>query len=101
MTNQTLDERYEAHYANLIKQGESVVKQMKYIDNTDIHSKGVFLGYDWNTICNWISKNGVYGEDGDGYTFISREGTYEPQEFQNIITAILDEADEDELKVID
>jgi len=82
------------------EQGRKVVKQAKYIDNSDIKFKGVFLGYDWNTICNWVRDNELYGEDNDGSTMIYRDEVYEPKEFQEIITAILDEADEDELMVV-
>ena len=91
----------DAHTAQLAKQGDKVVKENKYINNSDLLFRGVFLGYDWNTICDWISKNGVYGEDGAGYAYISRDGEYNPEEFQHIVTSILDEAQKDELKVID
>ena len=80
--------------------GKTVVKQAKYIENTDIRYKGVFLGYDWNTICNWVRDNELYGVDVSGSTMIFRDEVYEPKEFQEIITAILDEAGEDELMVI-
>jgi len=83
------------------KEEVSVVKTTKYIDNSDLNIKGESLGYDWNTICDWIRENELYGQDGEGYTTISRDGKYFPKEFQHIITSILDEADEYKIKVID
>ena len=90
----------EEHYKRLAKQGKLVVKEDKYINNGDLNFKGLYLGFEWNDVCEWIRDNEVYGEDGAGYTYISRDGDYNP-EFKEIVNAILDEAQEEQLKVID
>ena len=81
--------------------GKTVVKEGKYIYNSDLISKGEYLGNDNDLINDWIYKNTVYGEDSSGYVLVSRNGDYEPQEFKNIIDAILDEAGVDKIMVID
>lgn len=89
----------------LAKQGKSVVKKDFYINSSDILFKGVFLGYDWNTISGWMQQAGMHGEDGDGYFVICRNGKEmgHSEEMVKIVEAILNEVSPtfSELKVID
>ena len=81
--------------------GKSVVKETKYILTGDIGSKAVYLGFDENRILDIAAKHEIYGEDGSGYSEIRRDYSYPEEDFQKVITAILDEADSDMLMVID
>ena len=91
------------HEESIGKQGKKVVKQEYIIDNSDINKKGQYLGYDWNTICDWLACSELYGEDGAGYTFIERGETFKPTELQHIIDEIFKEVPPhiDSIRVID
>lgn len=98
----------DSHTAQLAKQGEKVTKVTAYINSSDLLFKGVFLGHNWNTICNWTQQNGLHSEDGAGFFYINRAtdtgGEFtplEPQEMQDIVNTILDETSVDTLKVIE
>lgn len=88
---------------NIKEQGRKVLKQQYYIENADINFKGAFLGYDWNTICDWISTCGIYGEDGSGSYIVSRdEYKFKVPEMNEIFDAIFEENPQaDEISVID
>lgn len=49
-----------------------VVKSIYSMDNSDINVVGEHLGYDWNEVCDEISKSGFYGQDGSGSFTIFR-----------------------------
>lgn len=50
-----------------------VLKQTWTMENSDINVVGVHLGYDWNQVCDEISKAGFYAEDGDGAFSVYRD----------------------------
>jgi hypothetical protein len=43
-----------------------VLKSVWTMENSGINVVGEHLGYDWNQVCDEISKAGFYAEDGDG-----------------------------------
>lgn len=55
----------------------NVVKSIYSMDNSDINVVGEYLGYDWNEICDEISSEGFYGQDGTGCFYISRSSKNE------------------------
>ena len=81
--------------------GEKIVKEAKYILSGEIALKARFLGLDERKISDLAVKNGLYGQDGSGYSEIIRSYTYPDEDFQKVITAILDEADTDTVLVLD
>lgn len=50
-----------------------VLKSVWTMENSDINVVGVHLGYDWNNVCDEISKAGFYAEDGDGAISVYRD----------------------------
>lgn len=50
----------------------NVVKSIYTMKNSDINVVGEYLGYEWNKVCDEISKAGFYAEDGEGAFEIRR-----------------------------
>ncbi len=42
------------------------------MNGSDVNQVGVELGFDWNTICNEVCDEELYGQDGCGYISVSR-----------------------------
>ena len=73
-------------------------------DNSDLNKYGEKLGYNWNHVCDLISKCGIYGEDGDGYTWVYHSSTGEgcsDVDMQKIIDYMLDSLGITDCKVLD
>lgn len=49
-----------------------VLKKIYSMDNSDINVVGEHLGYEWNQVCDEISKAEFYAEDCDGAFTVSR-----------------------------
>lgn len=61
-----------------------VLEQVWSMDNVDICTVGVHLGYDWNDVSGEISTTGFYAEDGEG-TFTHDKGDDTDSEMLNAI----------------
>lgn len=62
---------------------------------------GEDLGYDGNTICDLMGKNGMYGEDGSGYFIITKTSKYNNEILDAIIQKLIEESKGQDIKVID
>lgn len=49
------------------------IEQIWTMKSTDILFTGQKLGYDWNFLCREVSREGLHGQDGSGYTTMARE----------------------------
>ena len=68
-----------------------IINSVYTMNNSDINVVGMHLGYDWNDVCDEISKARYYAEDGDGAFNVYRGETYSENEIINkIMTAIFD-----------
>ena len=65
-----------------------VVQKIYSMDNSDINMVGEHLGYDWNEVCDEVSKAGFYAEDGDGAFTISRNAKSDYSSDSKIINEI-------------
>lgn len=43
------------------------------MQSSDINAVGQQLGYDWNKVCDEVSKCELYGTDGSGFTIVERD----------------------------
>jgi len=87
---------------NIDEIGRNVIKDTQYIIIGDIADKGIYLGYDGNTIIDLAMDAGIYGEDGAGYTYITRDelSYYKNKDLQRVLLSILDEANSDKVMVL-
>jgi hypothetical protein len=58
------------------------------MDNSDMNVVGEHLGYDWNQVCDEVSKAGFYAEDGDGAFTVNRSSKSEYSSKSKIINEI-------------
>lgn len=70
-----------------------VLKQVWFMESSDVNVVGEHLGYKWNKVCDEVSRAGFYAEDGDGTLTVSRtiDNDYSSNEVINkIMTAIFE-----------
>lgn len=62
--------------------------RQEYVMNSgDFVAVGQKLGYDWNTVCEWMQDEDLSGQDGCGYCTVSK-GDGERKEIKHIIEEI-------------
>lgn len=49
-----------------------MIEQRWTMQNSDINQVGTELGYDWNQICDEVSKDSLHGQDGSGFCEVAR-----------------------------
>lgn len=50
-----------------------IIEQHYIITTGDINNVGEMLGYEWNDVCDMCNVDCLYGEDGSGFTIVSRD----------------------------
>lgn len=73
------------------------------IVNSDLCAVGESMGYDWNTICDWLQEADLQGSDGSGFFIISQKPVKSYRsEVNNIFNKIFEDNPEcKELYVMD
>lgn len=67
-----------------------VVRFEPTIYSTAIIEVGVYLGYEWNQICNEMHNEDMYAQDGEGSFTICKTDNYTSDIINEIVKAIFD-----------
>ncbi|AQW88949.1 hypothetical protein pEaSNUABM50_00428 [Erwinia phage pEa_SNUABM_50] len=71
------------------------------IESGEVSGVGEMIGLDWNDVCDLVSRAGLYGEDGAGYTTVQKGQTF-GNDLDLIFTKIFeDNPSADEIYILD